>query len=92
MAGESAHITQERIDALNQLGFNWTPRDEFGPLKTATTSTASIDTKPPARPAPADPGAAPQAGVEVTAAAAASASEDLAGAGRFSKRQKIEHV
>jgi hypothetical protein len=31
-AGKPAHITQERIDQLNALGFNWTPRGDLSAM------------------------------------------------------------
>lgn len=40
-AGEPAHITQDRIDQLNALGFNWTPRDEKASSAGAMDSTTT---------------------------------------------------
>ena len=43
MTGKPAHITQERIDQLNALGFNWTPRGELNALASARNESEKKD-------------------------------------------------
>ena len=41
-AGASAHITQERIDQLNELGFNWTPREDKSSMASAVAVAVAV--------------------------------------------------